>query len=165
PIECVTVVADDASIRNAMEIDIRAVALRRIEGVVQCSDRIRWRDDLQREVGECLHLPIGERCCSPLEALKSNVEGLESGHLVHRIPAVRIIAAGAIAPPVHWAMSRNPSKSLCGQGALHGMEVNSRRIRRDERIGIGYDHAIRIPEVPREMTHIPKNTTSPKKTY
>ena len=124
-----------------------------------CRHGIGWVDDLQDEIGEGLHLRVGELALVATEqAWKGAIECLERRNFVQRITRWVVIPTGAIPAPVHRPGIRHTPQALRGHRALQGVKVVTRLVA-PERIGVGYDIAIGIAEVPGQVVHIAEDVT------
>ena len=94
------------------------------ERVVQIPHRVRWRHNLQLEVGELLHLRKRRHGRVPNQTLK------RLGKVVKRNLSAAGIGAvdsdGPVATPVHRASIPQATQSLGHERSLHGMELVDR---------------------------------------
>ncbi len=69
------------------------------------------------------------------------------------------MAAIAVATPVHRTGSQQPSQTLSGHRAFHGMEIAERTVTDHRRMGngIGLDPALGVAQVPGEAIDVPKD--------
>src|SRR5262249_42221190 len=93
------------------------------ELVVEAADRIGRRLDLQGEIGERLHVRVGDL---PLvtadQQIEGDVERLESEGCIECLRIADEGAAAAIAAPMHRAFLREPAQRLRGHRSLHRMK-------------------------------------------
>src|SRR5262249_17743223 len=73
------------------EEEVLPLLLFRRERVVQVSNRVRWIHHLENEIGEGLHLLVGELFAAPEQAGKGDVELLEASDLVETA-GIRLLA-------------------------------------------------------------------------
>ena len=126
-IETVTKLARDCTLlADPVEIEIVPRLLVGRERVVEVADRVRRVRDLQDEVGERLHVGVRERRAASEQVGEAPLELLERRVLVERaavrLRARRVVAAGAIAAPVHRAVVGHAAQALRGHRALHRLE-------------------------------------------
>ena len=116
-----------------------------------------WR----MKAGELLHVRVVDRSAAPQQVGEGRLELLEGRDLVERA-AVRlrarvVVAAGAVAAPVHRPVVRHAAQALRGHRSLHRMmavEQPERRGRNLERPRNGLHRAVRIAEVPGQAVEV-----------
>ena len=109
-----------------------------------------------KSVNACMSASV-ELAVAADQAREGEVELLERGVLVERV-AARIVAAGAVAAPVHRAVVRHAAQALRRHRPLQRMEVLERAAERRMRNGIGLlsDVVVGIAEVPGRLSKSPK---------
>ncbi len=129
------------------------------ERVVERADGVGRIRDLEDEVRETVHLLLRDRLVSPEQIDERHAEFLERRPLVEH-PAVRlgrgrILAARAVAAPVHRPVVRHAAQALGRHRPLHRMQA---RILAEEigaeRSRVLHRGAVRVPEVPREAVEV-----------
>src|SRR5262249_42130637 len=95
-------------LRNAAVDEVEELASRLLGGreqVVEGSIGVRWVDDWEDEVGECLHSAVWKERISPQRVREAGLELLEGGAFVEGagvgLCSRRFVASGGIPPPVH----------------------------------------------------------------
>ena len=161
--------AADAAHRVGGEEVITAALLRGRQAAVQVADGVGEVGDLQREVGEALHLLCGQLLRPTVQTHEGGVELLECGLLVEeagiRLAALRhIVGAGAVAPPVHGAMVGHTAQALGGHGTLQGLEglelgIGEERWR-SEGAWVGQGLGVRIPQVPGQAVEVAEDVAA-----
>ena len=124
-------------------------------------DRVRRICDLKDEGGELRHVRVVDRSAAPQEVGEGSQELLEPRDLVERA-AVRlrarvVVAAGAVAAPVHRSMVRHAAQALRGHRSLHGVMAVQQPDRRGgdlERPRDGLHRAVRIAEIPGQAVEV-----------
>ena len=92
------------------------------ELVVERADRVRRIHHLQDEVGEALHVRVADRAAAAEQPVEGDDELLERLVLRQRV-AAGVVAARAIAAPVHRPVVRHAAQALRRHRALQRMEV------------------------------------------
>ena len=137
----------------------------RREHVVDPPVGVRRIGELKDEVGEGPHVRLREDRIAPEQIGKRAIELRERRALVERpvvrLGARRVVAAGAVAAPVHRAVVRHAAQALRRHRALHRVEDGVHGLPRDqvdERAveGAGViDHlGVRIAEIPGQAVEI-----------
>ncbi len=137
----------------------------RAEHVVERPVRVRRILHLEDEVGERPHVRLREDRVAPEQVLERAIELLERRMLVEspavRLFARRVVAAGAVAAPVHRAVVGHAAQALRRHRALHRVEDGLHGLPRDhidesavEGAGVVDHLSVRIAEIPRQAVEI-----------
>src|SRR6267143_6406581 len=121
-------VTREKRVGNPAEEEILSGLLIRRERVVEPPDRIGRIGDLEREIGEGLHLIRRQLINPAVQALERDVE-LQERYIFIERPGVRLRARrGVVEPgaaPVHRSMIVQSSQALGRHWSLHRPEVDA----------------------------------------
>ena len=127
-IERVAAVAclEDVRRRSTFMKKLRPACFVGSQRVVERADRIGRIGHLQDEVGERRHVGSGNRAAAAEQPVERDVELLER-RVSSSALATRIVAAGAVAAPVHRPVIGHAAQALRRHRPLHRMVVGIRR--------------------------------------
>src|SRR5215471_15305111 len=168
----------DPVCRPRPEIEVMTALLRRRQRIVEISDRVRRRHDLQLKVGEALHLGRRWLSCTADQPLECYDEVVERQIRIDRVDPKS--AVRAVPSPVRRARIPQTAQRLCRHWSFHRVKVigvpsavqwginpkqqlsnrNRLRIPEIDRDRIALDHVIRIPQVPGQVVHVAKDMTT-----
>ena len=145
-------------VRDLVEVHVARRLLADAERVVEGADRVRRVGDLQDEVGEGAHLLLCQLIVAADQALERRIELEERGDLVERaavrLHARSVVAAGAIAAPVHRPVVRHAAETLRRHRALHRVEVRVDERTHAEGTWVVQHDVVGVAEVPSEAVEV-----------
>jgi hypothetical protein len=162
----VAAVAVGQGVADAAEVEVAAGELRRGHRGVEIADRVGRVHDLENEIRERLHILVGKRLAAADEPDERGIELVECRFFVER-PAVGlatagdVVAARAIAAPVHGSVVVHAAQALRRHGSFHRPEVRraeQRLVRegRNHRPGVVERRLVRLPRSHASESKSPK---------
>src|SRR5262249_10805727 len=157
-VERVAAVAVEQDVGDGAEEEVVALLLLVRQDAVQPAHGVRRIGDGQDEVRERLYVGRRELRLVAQQTGEGHLELPEGGVLVERV-AARIVAARAVAAPVHRAVVRHAAQALGGhrtlqrvEGRVGRLDLEGERIRDDDVVG--------VPEVPRQAVEVAEDVAA-----
>jgi len=155
----VAAVARELVVAELGEEEVVPPGLRGGQRVVERAYGIRGVGDLEQEIGERVHLLVGERSGSTHEPFERHVELDESAVGVERV-APGVVARGPVAAPVHRPAVGHPAQALRRHRALHRVEGGIAGGSEAERVRVVRHRAVRVPEIPGEPVEVRRDVAA-----